>query len=116
MSSEAVTEEGLPNFVKETAVRWLQTIESEENLPADLNKLEQVALERLGLRSDQGNISGLIDIPWQKTFEKFLINLNINFSEIPQTHFLSPCLSIWHGRVNFLKPFLNLSKVQMAFP
>ncbi len=86
-NSDAVTDEGLPNFVKETAVRWLQTIESEENLPADLNKLEQVALERLGLRSDQGNISGLIDIPWQKTFEKFLINLNINFSEIPQTHF-----------------------------
>ena len=90
MSSEAVTEEGLPNFVKETAVDWLQTIESEENLPADLNKLEQVALERLGLRSDQGNISGLIDIPWQKTFEKFLINTNINFSEIPQTHFCPP--------------------------
>ena len=86
-TSDSTIDKGLPNFVKETAVRWLQTIESEENLPADLTKLEQVALERLGLRSDQGNISGLIDIPWQKTFEKFLINLDINFSEIPQTHF-----------------------------
>ena len=87
ISSESQADEGIPSFVKETAVRWLQTIENVENLPADTTKLRDVALERLGLKPDQGNISGLIEIPWQKTFEKFLINLDINFSEIPQTHF-----------------------------
>ena len=61
-TSDSTIDKGLPNFVRETAVRWLQTIESEENLPADLTKLEQVALERLGLSLIKEHFR-LIDIP-----------------------------------------------------
>ena len=49
--------ENIPDYIGQTAVQWLQSIEKDENLPIDYSKLEQVALERLGIKHNTATLS-----------------------------------------------------------
>lgn len=105
--------ENIPDYIGQTAVQWLQSIEKDENLPIDYSKLEQVALERLGIKHNTATLSGMVEIPWRKTFENFLINLDVNFSEIPQTHFFvsMPSHMAWPSELtNSVNEFVESSK------
>ena len=77
----------ISNYIRQTAVRWLMTVENGEDLPRDQNSLENMAMTRLGLNGDVSSVFGRVEIPWGKSFENFLKYLNVSLDALPQVHF-----------------------------
>ena len=75
-------------LIRQTAFKWLSSIEPVSELPSDPAEIEEIALKRLGLwgTSSLSN-GGELSIPWKKVFEYFLTGLEFNFSEVPRSHF-----------------------------
>ena len=110
---EAFYDQDAPDYIRQTAAHWLQSMEKDENLPIDFSKVEQLALERLGIAYGSKALSGMVEIPWRKTFENFLFNLDVNFDEIPQTHVFvaMPNHMAWPSALtNSVKEFVESSK------
>jgi hypothetical protein len=110
---EAFYDQEAPDYIRKTAAHWLQSMEDDENLPIDFVKVEQLALERLGIAHGSKALSGMVEIPWRKTFENFLFNLDVNFDEIPQTHVFvnMPNHMAWPSTLtNSVKEFVESSK------
>lgn len=74
-------------LTKQTALKWLSSIEPLSKLPANSSEVEEIALKRLGLWGVSASSNGDVNIPWKKVFEFFLTGLEFNFSEVPSSHF-----------------------------
>ncbi len=79
--------ETVSDITRQTAFKWLSSIEPLTNLPSSPAKVEEIALKRLGLWGTSLSTNGGIPIPWKKVFEFFLTGLEFNFSEVPRSHF-----------------------------
>ena len=75
------------DLTRQTAFKWLSSIEPVSKLPSNPTEVEEIALKRLGLWGASATSSGGMDIPWKKVFEFFLTGLEFNFSEVPRSHF-----------------------------
>jgi len=82
------TDHQVSELTRQTAFKWLSSIESVSELPSNPAEIEEIALKRLGLwgASSLSN-GGELSIPWKKVFEYFLTGLEFNFSEVPRSHF-----------------------------
>jgi hypothetical protein len=70
-------------------------------------------LRKLGLAGDYKSVFGVVEIPWKKSFENFLMHLETNFSDLPQVHyFLSlPEDTSWPTELsNSIMEFVDSSK------
>ena len=85
------------DLIRQTAFKWLSSMESPSKLPESPSAVEEIALKRLGLWGTSSGSSGSMDIPWKKVFEFFLTGLEINYSEVPRSHFFVylPEHTIW---------------------
>ena len=79
--------ETVSDITRQTAFKWLSSIEALTNLPSSPAEVEEIALKRLGLWGTSLSANGGIPIPWKKVFEFFLTGLEFNFSEVPRSHF-----------------------------
>lgn len=79
--------ETVSDITRQTAFKWLSSIEPLTNLPSSPAEVEEIALKRLGLWGTSLSANGGISIPWKKVFEFFLTGLEFNFSEVPRSHF-----------------------------
>ena len=79
--------ETVSDITRQTAFKWLSSIEPLTNLPSSPAQVEEIALKRLGLWGTSLSANGGIPIPWKKVFEFFLTGLEFNFSEVPRSHF-----------------------------
>ena len=79
--------ETVSDITRQTAFKWLSSIEALTNLPSSPAEVEEIALKRLGLWGTSLSANGGISIPWKKVFEFFLTGLEFNFSEVPRSHF-----------------------------
>lgn len=79
--------ETVSDITRQTAFKWLSSIEALTNLPSSPAEVEEIALKRLGLWGTSLSANGRIPIPWKKVFEFFLTGLEFNFSEVPRSHF-----------------------------
>ena len=79
--------ETVSDITRQTAFKWLSSIEPLTNLPSSPAQVEEIALKRLGLWGTSLSTNGGIPIPWKKVFEFFLTGLEFNFSEVPRSHF-----------------------------
>ena len=79
--------ETVSDITRQTAFKWLSSIEALTNLPSSPAQVEEIALKRLGLWGTSLSANGGIPIPWKKVFEFFLTGLEFNFSEVPRSHF-----------------------------
>ena len=79
--------ETVSDITRQTAFKWLSSIEPLTNLPSSPAEVEEIALKRLGLWGTSLSANGGIPIPWKKVFEFFLTGLEFNFSEVPRSHF-----------------------------
>lgn len=70
-----------------TAFKWLSSIEPLSKLPSNPQEIEEIALKRLGLTGNFSNIPFGMNLPWKKVFEYFLTGLEVNFSQVPRSHF-----------------------------
>lgn len=70
-----------------TALKWLSSIEPLSKLPSNSEEVEEIALKRLGLAGNFSNIPFGMNLPWKKVFEYFLTGLEVNFSQVPRSHF-----------------------------
>jgi len=70
-----------------TAFKWLSSIEPLSTLPSNSEEVEEIALKRLGLAGNFSNIPFGMNLPWKKVFEYFLTGLEVNFSQVPRSHF-----------------------------
>ena len=75
------------DLTRQTAFKWLSSIEPLSKLPANPTEVEEIALKRLGLWGAAASVNGGMTIPWKKVFEFFLTGLEFNFSEVPRSHF-----------------------------
>ena len=101
------------DHIKKTAVAWLKAINFEEANNLNPNELQEVALRKLGLAGDYKSVFGVVEIPWKKSFENFLMHLETNFSDLPQVHyFLSlPQDTSWPTELsNSILEFVDSSK------
>ena len=79
--------EDMSSLIRKTAGLWLVSLQSEQNLPAETEKIEEIAMQRLGLDSIKPeHISQKFSIPWDKAFDNFLAGLELGYSKIPQVH------------------------------
>jgi hypothetical protein len=75
------------DLTRQTAFKWLSSIEPLSKLPSNPTEVEEIALKRLGLWGGSTSVNGGMTIPWKKVFEFFLTGLEFNFSEVPKSHF-----------------------------
>ncbi len=79
--------ETVSDLTRQTAFKWLSSVEALSNLPSSPAEVEEIALKRLGLWGTSSSANEGISIPWKKVFEFFLTGLEFNFSEVPRSHF-----------------------------
>ena len=77
----------LSSLIRKTAGYWLVALQSERNLPANQEEIEEIALRRLSLDTMEPElISRKFSIPWDKAFDNFLAGLELGVSNIPRVH------------------------------
>ncbi len=74
-------------LTRQTAIKWLTSLESPGALPDNVIEVEKIALRRLGLGDEHALANSSVSIPWEKVFENFLSSLELNAHMIPQSHF-----------------------------
>ena len=60
------------DLTRQTAFKWLSSIEPLSKLPSNPTEVEEIALKRLGLWGGSASVNGGMSIPWKKVFEFFL--------------------------------------------
>ena len=73
-------------LTKLTARKWLISIEDASALPQEDQAIDEIALRRLGFLDGAFSTSQMIDVPWGKTFERFLSSLETGFDRVPRIH------------------------------
>ena len=77
----------LSDLTRQTARKWLVSMEPPGSLPDNVLEIEKIALRRLGLSEEFAQAKTTVSIPWEKVFENFLSSLEVNAQMIPQTNF-----------------------------
>ena len=77
----------LSDLTRQTARKWLVSMEPPGSLPDNVLEIEKIALRRLGLSEEFAQARTAVSIPWEKVFENFLSSLEVNAQMIPQTNF-----------------------------
>ena len=77
----------LSDLTRQTARKWLVSMEPPGSLPENVLEIEKIAIRRLGLSEEFGQAQSSVSIPWEKVFENFLSSLEVNAQMIPQTNF-----------------------------
>ena len=77
----------LTSLIKQTARKWLVSLEPPGSLPDNVLEIEKIALRRLGLTEEFASAKTAVSIPWEKVFQNFLSSLEVNAQMIPQTNF-----------------------------
>ena len=101
------------DLVKDTARKWLISIESPSSLPPDDDSIDEIALRRLGLLDGNASIAQMIEVPWEKSFEIFLSSLEVGFERVPKTHAFVclPQHTAWPSKLtNSAREFTESSK------
>jgi hypothetical protein len=75
------------DLTRQTARKWLVSMEPPGSLPDNVLEIEKIALRRLGLSEEFAQARTTVSIPWEKVFENFLSSLEVNAQMIPQTNF-----------------------------
>lgn len=81
------SESAVSDLTRQTARKWLVSMEPSGSLPDNIFDIEKIALKRLGLSSAMSHAHSSVAIPWEKVFENFLSSLELNAQMIPQSHF-----------------------------
>ncbi|MDG1138063.1 MAG: hypothetical protein P8N49_00900 [Opitutales bacterium] len=77
----------LSGLTRQTARKWLVSMEPPGSLPENVLEIEKIAIRRLGLSEEFAQAQSSVSIPWEKVFENFLSSLEVNSQMIPQTNF-----------------------------
>ncbi len=77
----------LSGLTRQTARKWLVSMEPPGSLPENVFEIEKIAIRRLGLSEEFAQAQSSVSIPWEKVFENFLSSLEVNSQMIPQTNF-----------------------------
>ena len=77
----------LSGLTRQTARKWLVSMEPPGSLPENVFEIEKIAIRRLGLSEEFAQAQSSVSIPWEKVFENFLSSLELNSQMIPQTNF-----------------------------
>ena len=105
-------ESAVSDLTRQTARKWLVSMEPSGSLPDNIFDIEKIALKRLGLSDELSFAHSSVSIPWEKVFENFLSSLELNAQMIPQSHFfLCPPHVRWPNDLSLIQP-VNLQKVQ----
>ena len=81
------SESAISDLTRQTARKWLVSMEPSGSLPDNIFDIEKIALKRLGLSDAMSHAHSSVAIPWEKVFENFLSSLELNAQMIPQSHF-----------------------------
>ena len=103
----------ISDLTRQTARKWLVSMEPQASLPDNVFDIEKIALRRLGLSEDLSMDSRSVAIPWEKVFENFLSSLELNAQMIPKTNFflcLPPHVRWPNDLINTASEFAESSK------
>jgi len=103
----------ISDLTRQTAIKWLTSMENPASLPENELEIEKIALQRLGLGDNQAMANAQVTIPWEMVFENFLSSLEVNAQMIPQSHFflcLPPHVRWPHDLFNTATEFAESSR------
>ena len=103
----------ISDLTRQTARKWLVSMEPQASLPDNVFDIEKIALRRLGLGEDLSMDSRSVAIPWEMVFENFLSSLELNAQMIPKTNFflcLPPHVRWPNDLINTASEFAESSK------
>ena len=75
------------DLIRLTAFKWLSSMKPSSQLPSSPSDVEEIALKRLGLWGNSTTTPFGMNLPWKKVFEYFLTGLEVNYTQVPRSHF-----------------------------